>query len=90
MATKKSSALSKVGKAVKGAAGTVADKADKYVVKPVGKALGLGGKKKSAKGTAGKKTKTGAARTTKSGASKSTKSGSTKKKTTAKRTAKSK
>ena len=49
MATNRKSTLTKVGKAVKKAARTVAAKADKYVVKPVGKALGVKGKKTAAK-----------------------------------------
>jgi len=55
MATNRKSTLTKVGKAVKKAARTVAAKADKYVVKPVGKALGVKGKKTAAK-SSGKKT----------------------------------
>jgi hypothetical protein len=66
--TRKKSTLTKVGTAVKKAARTVAAKADKYVVEPVGKALGMKGKKKPAKASATKKT--GTAKTTKAGSTK--------------------
>jgi hypothetical protein len=69
MATnRKKSTMTKVGTAVKKAARTVAAKADKYVMKPVGKALGMKGKKSSATASATKKT--GAAKTTKAGSTK--------------------
>ena len=41
------STLATIGKKVKSAAKTVADKAEEYVVEPVGKALGLKDKKKT-------------------------------------------
>ncbi len=72
--------LSKVGTAVKEAAQTVAQKADEYVVDPVGKALGLTGKKKAAKRPAAKKTTAG----------KAAKAPTAKKATTAKRGARGK
>ena len=50
MATrKKTGTLTSVGRTVKKAAKAVAQTADEYVVEPVGKALGLTGKKKPAK-----------------------------------------
>jgi hypothetical protein len=75
MATKKKGTLTKVGQAVKKMGKTVAGTAEKYVVKPVSKALGVKGK-----------TKKSAARKT-SGA-KSAKTGSAKKSTAKKATAK--
>jgi hypothetical protein len=57
MATKSNkSAMTKVGKAVKKAAKTVAKKTDEYVVEPVSKALGVKGKKKPAAKKAAKST----------------------------------
>jgi hypothetical protein len=91
MATKrKAGTLAKVGKAVKSAAKTVVKKTDKYVVEPVGKALGLTGKKKAApkRNTAG--TKSAAARTTTTKKGTTAKKASTAKKTPAKRTTRSK
>jgi hypothetical protein len=69
MATsRKKSTLTKVGTAVKKAARTVAAKADEYVVEPVGKALGMKGKKTTAKSSVAKKR--GTAKTTKAGSTK--------------------
>jgi hypothetical protein len=95
MVTKrKPGTLAKVGKAVKNAAKTVVKKADEYVVEPVGKALGLTGKKKAApkRKTASKAagTKSSAARTTAAKKGTTAKKASTAKKTAAKRTTRSK
>jgi DNA-binding protein HU-beta len=78
MATKKKGTLTKVGQAVKKATKSVADTADKYVVKPVSKALGVKGKKKKPAARM-----TGVAKSAKTGSAKK----STAKKTTAKKTA---
>ena len=82
MATNRKSTLTKVGTAVKKAARTVSAKANKYVVKPVGKALGVKGKKTAAK-SSGKKTtgtaKAGSAKKTAGKSAKKTTAGSAKK-----------
>jgi hypothetical protein len=63
MAAKKKSTLAKVGTTVKDAAVTVATATNEHVLKPVGKALGLSGKKKPAqKGGAKKGAAKGAAK----------------------------
>jgi hypothetical protein len=55
VAKKKTSTLAKAGKTVKKVAGKVTKAADKYVAAPVGKALGLTGKKAAPKKATAKK-----------------------------------